>query len=205
MAPRFYLYVLLSVLLHVLLIACWSMPSVPPTLRVRPPVTVSLQPVAPVLSAQPLPPSAARIKRKSSPSPVPQAAIRVPIPLAAMPTATQTKDVPTLDAIVAPLSQPSPAAEPVPEEDPLWAYRQQVAARIMQYRPRHAYQRGTCTVNFSIAADGSITALMIAVSSGEEALDRAALNAVRRAAPFPVPPTGQNQPPLPFTLPFRFQ
>ncbi len=50
--------------------------------------------------------------------------------------------------------------------------------------------RGTAVVAFSIAADGGLSSVSLVSSSGSDALDRAAMAVVSRAAPFPAPPAG---------------
>jgi TonB family protein len=46
----------------------------------------------------------------------------------------------------------------------------------------------TATVDFSIAADGTLTSVKIATSSNDPSFDDSVLRAIRRAAPFPPPP-----------------
>lgn len=82
------------------------------------------------------------------------------------------------------------------------AYRQQVAAQIMRYRPRRATEPGECVLHFSIAADGSLASVRVAQSSGQSALDQLAMRTVGRAAPFPQPPADMAQ--AVFSIPFRF-
>lgn len=50
--------------------------------------------------------------------------------------------------------------------------------------------RGTAVVAFSIAANGGLSSVSLARSSGSTALDQAALRLVRGAGPFPKPPVG---------------
>lgn len=54
--------------------------------------------------------------------------------------------------------------------------------------------RGKATVRFTISANGSISGLSLANSSGKPALDKAALEVIRKASPFPdIPPdTGRK-------------
>ncbi len=46
----------------------------------------------------------------------------------------------------------------------------------------------TATVDFSIAADGTLTSVKIATGSNDPSFDDSVLRAIRRAAPFPPPP-----------------
>ncbi len=56
-------------------------------------------------------------------------------------------------------------------------------------RPRSG-NRGTAVVTFRIASNGGLAGVSLARSSGSGALDNAAVQLIRRAAPFPPPPTG---------------
>lgn len=53
---------------------------------------------------------------------------------------------------------------------------------------REKHIEGRVLVRFGITADGQVSSLKIAESSGRDLLDRAVLEAVRKAAPFPRPP-----------------
>ncbi len=63
---------------------------------------------------------------------------------------------------------------------------------------------GTVTVRLTITRSGALTDLSIAASSGNAALDEAALKAVRAAGRFPAAPEGLTQDSTSFTLPMRF-
>ncbi len=64
--------------------------------------------------------------------------------------------------------------------------------------------RGTAVVRFKVDAKGNLLSYAIKKSSGSKVLDRAALDAVRRSAPFPEFPEGVVKKPLVVTVPFRF-
>jgi|TARA_R110002051_G_scaffold103335_3_gene175117 protein TonB len=53
--------------------------------------------------------------------------------------------------------------------------------------------RGTAVIAFSIAANGGLSSVSLARSSGSAALDQAALRLVRGAGPFPKPPAGARR------------
>jgi len=63
---------------------------------------------------------------------------------------------------------------------------------------------GTVTVSFTISASGGVSSARIVKGSGSPVLDEAALNAVRKAEPFPKIPEGANRSSWPFTLPLQF-
>ena len=63
--------------------------------------------------------------------------------------------------------------------------------------PRGARGGGTVTVQLTVSRDGALRAARVVASSGVAALDRAALEAVRRTR-LPAAPKGLSVPPLPF-------
>ena len=64
---------------------------------------------------------------------------------------------------------------------------------------------GTVKVRLEIAASGALLAVDIAQSSGQAALDAAALKAVKSAAPFARAPKGLSEPSYSFSLPITFK
>ncbi len=65
-----------------------------------------------------------------------------------------------------------------------------VMQRIQRVRQPSIRAQGAAVVAFRIAANGGVGAVSIAQSSGSPRLDRAAMDVIRRAAPFPQPPQG---------------
>lgn len=65
-----------------------------------------------------------------------------------------------------------------------------VLRQIHAARKPRAPARGTVVVAFSIAPSGALAGASVERSSGSPALDRVALDHIRRAAPFPAPPKG---------------
>ncbi|MFH1057750.1 MAG: energy transducer TonB, partial [Pseudomonadota bacterium] len=85
----------------------------------------------------------------------------------------------------------APAA-PASSSD-LDAYYEAVRLRIEREKryPAQARRRqieGRVTLDFSLGPQGELRACKVAKTSGNQDLDRAALEAVQRAAPFPPPP-----------------
>jgi len=72
-------------------------------------------------------------------------------------------------------------------------YPGEVMARLSRVPRPKLSSRGAAIVRFSIANDGSLAGVGLARSSGSARLDRAALRVVRRAAPFPHPPSGAQR------------
>jgi len=72
-------------------------------------------------------------------------------------------------------------------------YPGRVYAKIRRTRQRAAGGRGTVRVRFSIGGSGGLAGVSVAASSGSATVDRAALDHIRRAAPFPAPPPGAQR------------
>jgi protein TonB len=67
-------------------------------------------------------------------------------------------------------------------------YPGQVLRQITRLRRPRAPDRGTVVVGFVIAGSGQLASVRVVRSSGSAALDRLAVEHIRRAAPFPPPP-----------------
>lgn len=63
---------------------------------------------------------------------------------------------------------------------------------------------GTVTVRLTVSRAGALSGVSVARSSGNAALDEAAIKAVRAAGKFPSAPKGLNEASYSFTLPMRF-
>ncbi len=72
-------------------------------------------------------------------------------------------------------------------------YPGQVMERINRTRKPRVSGRGVAVVSFSVANNGGLAAASIRRSSGNSAIDAAALTHIRRAAPFPAPPPGAGR------------
>lgn len=81
-------------------------------------------------------------------------------------------------------------------------YAARVRARVAGRRPAGNGVKGTVIISFSVGGGGGLGSARIVRSSGSGALDAAALQAVRGAAPFPPPPGGRS---LSFSVPFHYQ
>ena len=81
-------------------------------------------------------------------------------------------------------------------------YAGQVYSTIRRTRQRGASGRGTARIRFSVTASGRIGSIRIARSSGNRSVDRAALDHIRRSAPFPRPPPGAQRN---FVIPVRIR
>lgn len=103
----------------------------------------------------------------------------------------------------------SAPAAPVSSSD-LDAFYEAVRLRIEREKryPSQARRRqieGRVTLDFSLGAKGELRSCRVAQSSGNPDLDRAALEAVQRAAPFPPPPAGLGRGGLRLELTVAFE
>jgi protein TonB len=76
--------------------------------------------------------------------------------------------------------------------------------RALRYPPEARRFAGTAQVSFIVAADGSASGIRLVRSAGSPALDAAALDAVRRASPFPPIPESAARRSWPFSVPLAF-
>ncbi|MFN4098856.1 MAG: energy transducer TonB [Pararhodobacter sp.] len=72
-------------------------------------------------------------------------------------------------------------------------YPGEVMRRIQRVRQARVNARGSSVVAFTIADGGGLASATLARASGNAALDSAALDHIRRAAPFPAPPPGAQR------------
>lgn len=143
----------------------------------RPPIVVRLMelPDDPPPEPEPPPPQA------HAPPPVPQ--VTAPPPLVTLVERPVIQAPPPVPAPVTPPAPPRPAAPPAargPENMGELSARM-IAARPPRYpmESRRAREEGTVVLSVLLSADGRVTEIAIARSSGFTRLDRAALDAVR--------------------------
>jgi protein TonB len=85
-------------------------------------------------------------------------------------------------------------------------YFSQVASHLSRHKrfppeARAAGSHGTAMVSFTIDGSGEVGAVTLAHSSGIASLDAESLAMVKRASPFPAPPSGES---MSFTVPVNF-
>jgi protein TonB len=85
------------------------------------------------------------------------------------------------------------------------SYAARVRAKVARNKPPGHGHRGTARVSFGVSRSGGLSYARLARSSGNAALDSAAVSAVRRAAPFGAPPAGASSAQLRFSIPFYFR
>lgn len=76
--------------------------------------------------------------------------------------------------------------------------------RALRYPAAARGVSGEVRVQFSIAANGRASGIRVVKSSGNAALDKAAIATVKRAAPFPAIPPGSGRSSWKFTVPLLF-
>ena len=79
-----------------------------------------------------------------------------------------------------------------------------VTSKLRRALRRQARLRGEVQVQFVVASNGSVTGVGIGRSSGNAAVDKAAMDTVRRAAPFPPIPADAGRSTWAFNLPLAF-
>ncbi len=77
-----------------------------------------------------------------------------------------------------------------------------IRTRIARRAPRGA-GRGTAIVRVTVASSGQLMSVSLAKSSGNAKIDNLALQAVRRAAPFPKAPAGIGKSSQTFSIPIK--
>jgi periplasmic protein TonB len=82
-------------------------------------------------------------------------------------------------------------------------YPGKIVSKLRRAAKRQKLQ-GEVRVAFTVSANGSVGGVRVVRSSGSPVLDKAAIETVRRAAPFPAIPEGAGRSSWPFTVPLLF-
>jgi protein TonB len=190
-----------------------AMPAALPTAEPPPPMP---EPMSEPVAQKPAAPAPKAIKPKAAaPAPVAEAP-----PETKPKTKTAKAEVPAqpvqkaAEPAAAPV--PQPAAQSTAKSDPAASageakalkadWGSKVRARINRKVALPADSApGTVKVRLDIAASGALLSVGIAQSSGQAALDAAALKAVKSAAPFARAPRGLSEPSYSFSLPITFK
>ena len=190
-----------------------AMPAALPTAEPPPPMP---EPMSEPVAKKPAAPAPKAIKPKAAaPAPVAEAP-----PETKPETKTAKAEVPAQPAQnaaePAAAPAPQPAAQSAAKSDPAASageakalkadWGSKVRARINRKVALPADSApSTVKVRLEIAASGALLAVGIAQSSGQAALDAAALKAVKSAAPFARAPKGLSEPSYSFSLPITFK
>ncbi|OIQ95363.1 gram-negative bacterial tonB protein [mine drainage metagenome] len=181
-----------------------SLPAAPPPLPAPAPVSVPPPVPAPVPPPPPPRPPVRRMAagrpRLRAPAPPPTTAIATPATPAA-PAAPVAATAP-----VAAVAAPAAAVRRGERDDArLRRYEQQLWAALLAHKPRGLPFQGTVLLAFTLSPAGALQEARVARSAGMAVLDRAALAALRAAAPLPPPPPGLTVAQRHFSIPFTFQ
>lgn len=69
----------------------------------------------------------------------------------------------------------------------------------------HVAGKGSVVVSFTISANGGVVNLKIRKSSGKPAVDKGALDVIRKASPFPAIPPEEKRTSWPMVVPMTFK
>ncbi|TWA59775.1 outer membrane transport energization protein TonB [Azospirillum brasilense] len=163
------------------------------------------EPVPPVV--EPTPEPAPEPPPPPPPKPLPKPAPKPPVKAAPKPQAAPTATPsPTPSAETGTGRNAAAAVEPVSaSRGAVVDYGAQVWAWIGRHKPEKVVGGGQATVTLTLGPAGEVLDAAILTSSGDAALDRAALAAVRKASPFPTPPPGLTAADRVFSVPFLFR
>ena len=176
------------------------------------PALVVIEP--PPLAELPLPaelrPPPPRQIAETRPRPEPRREVRRPPPPRRQEMA---RDVPRRPQAPQPATPPSAASAgrgvtsrpSTRTSSPPPTYLARVMAQLHRAKPAGSGQQGRAVVRFAIQRSGAAGGVSLAASSGNAAIDQAALSMVRRAAPFPPLPAEYGPAPMALTVPIAFR
>ena len=87
----------------------------------------------------------------------------------------------------------------------LLSYAAGIRAKVARNKPAGFGRSGEVQVSFGVTPSGDLSYASLAQSSGNERLDEAAIEAIRRSAPFGPPPADASPAQLRFSIPFYFR
>jgi periplasmic protein TonB len=164
------------------------------------------QPLA-VPELPPVPKPAVVLMTPPKPKPKPKKVVKeIPKPVVKRerePPAPRTS-APKHSDVARSLTAAAPRQDQAGSTASLASWRARLAAHLLSYKPTSAEGAGTVTVSFTLTRGGRLLASGLAGSSGSSALDKMALEMVRRANPFPAAPSEVSGGSFPVTVPVRF-
>lgn len=179
--------------------------SLPPPPRAKPVPKPTPKPDA-IAKADPVPDAIPTAKPEAKPNPKPKAAAAPAKPAAAPPPAQQSASV----KAAAPTPKPGKATAAVPKgriKDLVARWGASIRAKVQK---RNSYPKaakgatGTVTLRLKVARGGALQSVSIAGSSGNQTLDAAAVQAVKRAGKFSAAPKELTDASYGFTLQLEF-
>lgn len=173
----------------------------PPRAQALPPEPLTpLRTIDPVPSApRPVPRTAPVAPVQSTPAAAPQRATSVPAPTAPAPATSSAGSGRSGDGPGTSTKARKAQAD----------YFAMIAAHLQRKKSypteaKKARQQGTVTVRFTVARDGSVSAVAIKTSSGHDLLDTATLDLLRRVAPLPRMPSSMERDSVTLALPIDY-
>ncbi len=140
------------------------------------------------------------VEKKPAPEkPVRKEAKKKPAQPAAAAAQASANDAPKKAA-----PRPTEGAKSSGESPARWQSRVNAHLNRFKRYPAGERETGQAAVRFSIDASGRVLSAALARSSGNAALDRAAVEMVRRASPVPAPPPAIAKSRMSLTVPVRF-
>jgi periplasmic protein TonB len=108
-----------------------------------------------------------------------------------------------------PASQATAPPRPRPSAAQIASWHRQIALQVERHKgypasARAAHQTGTAELAFTLDRTGKVLASRVVRTSGVAALDQETIDTVRRAQPFPPPPSNMPGDTFDFTVPIRF-
>jgi periplasmic protein TonB len=180
-------------------------PDPPPEVEPLPQPVVEPKPVAEQMP-KPAPAALPKVQEAQAVAPVQNATPpkvtkpKTPVQKAAAPKKTEKKrpKAPSKTSAAAPAGGSATPAKPATRQkkaggsDPA-SYAKSVLRKITKLSRKSTAGKGRAVVGFEIAADGGLKRVMILSASGSAALDKLAMDQIRRAAPFGPPPAGAQR------------
>ena len=108
-----------------------------------------------------------------------------------------------------PVPQATAPPRPRPSAAQVASWHRQIALQVERHKgypasARAGHQTGTAELAFTLDRTGKVLASRVVRTSGVAALDQETIDTVRRAQPFPPPPTNMPGETFDFTVPIRF-
>jgi protein TonB len=122
-----------------------------------------------------------------------------------VPAAEEQKPAPAASAAAEALDAQQAAPALAARRDRLWSRYQSELYAALQRHKVHVAKAGDVLLKITIAPSGKLLNSAITQSSSVPELDRAALAALERSAPFPPIPPEVSSSPLTLAVPFRFR
>jgi protein TonB len=125
-----------------------------------------------------------------------------------LPVETKLPDKP-IEHPSPPVPQTTAPPRPRPSATEVASWHRRIALQVERHKgypdsARARHQTGTAELAFTLDRNGKVVASRIVRTSGFASLDQETIDTVRRAQPFPPPPSNMPGESFAFTLPIRF-